>query len=77
MTKYNCLETDISDVFSVFILFFTPPETFVSVERSFGKLKFIKDYRGSSMRQSRLNDLSLMEIESTEAKKTDFKKFNK
>lgn len=68
MTKYNCLETDITDVFSVFILFFTLPVTVASVERSFSKLKLIKDYRRNSMGQSRLNDLSILAIESTEAK---------
>lgn len=57
MTKYNFMETDISDVFSVFILFFTLPVTVASVERSFSKLKLIKEYKRNSTGQLRLKDL--------------------
>ncbi len=73
MTKYNFMETDISDVFSVFIMFFILPVTVASVERSFSKLKLIKDYKRNSMGQLRLNDLSILAIESSEAKKMDLK----
>ena len=69
MKKYNWLETDISDIFSVFVLYFTLPVIISSLEVHLNEL--IKDYRRNSMEQSRLNDLFV--IKGTETKKIDFK----
>lgn len=41
--KYSILESDIAEVYAAFILFYTLPVT-VASEKSFSKLKIIKDY---------------------------------
>ncbi|XP_065658618.1 zinc finger MYM-type protein 1-like [Hydra vulgaris] len=50
----------------------TQPVSVASAERSFSKLKLIKDYLRSIMSQNRLTGLSLISIESDMAKKLDF-----
>mgnify|MGYP003530496588 CR=1 FL=1 len=50
----------------------TQPVSVASGERSFSKLKLIKDYLRSTMSQNRLTGLSLISIESDIAKKLDF-----
>jgi hypothetical protein len=46
-------------------IFLTLPVTVASCERSFSKLKIIKNYLRSSMGQDRLSNLSIISIEST------------
>ena len=53
-------------------LFLTIPVTVASAERSFSKLKLIKTYLRSTMRQSRLADHAILSIENAEAKIMDF-----
>lgn len=53
-------------------LFFTICLSVVSCERSFSKLKLIKNYLRSTMGQSRLSDLALLSIESDTVKDIDF-----
>ena len=53
-------------------LFLTIPVTVASAVRSFSKLKLIKTYLRSTMRQSRLADLAILSIENAEAKIMDF-----
>ncbi|XP_053569321.1 LOW QUALITY PROTEIN: zinc finger MYM-type protein 1-like [Bombina bombina] len=53
-------------------LFLTICVSVASCERSFSKLKLIKNYLRSTMGQSRLSDLSILSIESDLAKDIDF-----
>ena len=48
------------------------PVTVASAERSFSKLKLIKNYLRSNMGQERLVDLAILGIESDLAKSIDF-----
>jgi hypothetical protein len=73
LTKYSCLESEFSEIYTAFMLFFTLPVTVASVERSFSKLKIIKDYKRNSISQTRLRDLAILTIEHTEATKMDLK----
>ena len=49
------------------------PVTVASAERSFSKLKLIKNFMQSTMTQERLCDLALLSIECEIAKVVDFK----
>ena len=53
-------------------LFLTICVSVASCERSFSKLKLIKEYLRSTMGQSRLSDLALLSIESDKVKDIDF-----
>ena len=53
-------------------MFLTVPTTIASAERSFSKLKLIKNYLTSSMGQDRLINLARLSIESDIARKIDF-----
>ena len=53
-------------------IFCTIPATVASAERSFSKLKMIKNYLRSTMTQDRLNDLAILSIESDLAREVDF-----
>ena len=57
----------------VLMLFFTLPVTVASDERSFSKLKIIKDFKRNSNGQTRLHDLALLSIKHKEAVKMDTK----
>ena len=48
---------------TVFILFLTLPVTVATAERSFSKLKLIKNYLRSTMGQERLSGLAMLSIE--------------
>jgi len=50
----------------------TIPATVASAERSFGKLKLVKNYLRSTMSQDRLVDLARLSIESKIARKISF-----
>lgn len=49
-------------------LYFTLPVTTATAERSFSKLKLIKNYLRSTMSQSRLSDLAILSIEHEETR---------
>ena len=53
-------------------MFLTAPATVASAERSFSKLKLIKNYLRSTMSQDRLINLARLSIESELAKQIDF-----
>ena len=55
------------------MLFLTLPVKTASVERSFSKLKIIKDYKRNTMSQTKLHELALLAIEHKEAAKIDLK----
>ena len=52
-----------SNVYIAYRILLTIPVTVVSAERSFSKLKLLKNYLRSSMSQERLNGLALLWIE--------------
>ena len=53
VNRYSCLESEFSEIYVVLMLFFTLPITVANVERSFGKLKIIKDFKRNSIGQIR------------------------
>lgn len=59
------------DLCTAFMLFLTLPVTVASAERSFSKLKLIKNYLRSTMTQERLSGLSLLSIENERARNLD------
>lgn len=67
----NKLQSTLSDVVTCYMLFLTLPVTVASCERSFSKLRIIKNYLRSSCGQERLSDLALLSIESKIARALD------
>ncbi|XP_044134789.1 zinc finger MYM-type protein 1-like [Bufo gargarizans] len=66
----NCaLSSNLQDVCIALLLFLTIPVTVASAERSFSKLKFIKNYLRSTMSQQRLSGLALLSIENQRARR--------
>ena len=63
LVKFNNLASSFPEVITACFLFLTLPVTTATAERSFSKLKLIKNYLRTSMRQERLSDLSLLSIE--------------
>lgn len=60
-----------SEVSTALQLFLTLPVTVASAERSFSKLKIIKNYLRNSIGQDRLKYMALLSIEAEEAKKME------
>ncbi len=67
----NRLESSLPDVVTCYMLFLTLPVTVASCERSFSKLRIIKNYLRSSCGQERLSSLALLSIESKVARSLD------
>lgn len=65
------LEEIFSNVCIALRIFCTLPVTVASAERSFSKLKLIKNFLRTTMGQGRLNDLALLSIEAKIAKCID------
>lgn len=59
----NDLSSIFPDVLSACVIFITIPITVAEAERSFSKLKIIKNYLRNSMSQSRLSSIALLNIE--------------
>jgi hypothetical protein len=70
----NEMTSSYSKLVSAIVLFLTLPVTVATAERSFSKLKIIKNYLRSTMAQERLNALAIISIEVEEAKKLDIDK---
>ena len=68
------LATSYPDVCTTYMMYLTVPVTVATAERSFSKLKLIKNFLRSSMSQERLSGLSLLSIEHERAKTLDFRK---
>ena len=62
------------EIFKAYIIFLTLPVTTATPERTFSKLKLIKNYLRNRMTQDRLSNLSILSIEKEMAQKTDFSK---
>jgi hAT family C-terminal dimerisation region len=60
-----------TDIITGGLLFLTLPVTVASAERSFSKLKLIKQYLRSTMSQLRLSSLAMLSIERLRAKTLD------
>lgn len=71
--NYSYMEADISEVYTLFLLFFTLPVTVASLERSFSKLKLIKNCMRSTISQEQLCHLSVLSIEYNIASTLDIK----
>lgn len=69
IVKYSDMTSSFSEVVSVLILYLTLPVTVAKAERSFSKLKIIKNFLRTSMTQDRLSSLALLSIEAEEAAK--------
>jgi len=65
------LSSGFTDVVTAFLLCLTVRVTVASAERSFSKLKLIKNYLRSTMGQERLCRLALLSIEASRAKSID------
>ena len=63
--------TSVPDIVTVFKIFLTLPVTVASAERSFSKLKLIKNYMRSTMSQDMLSGLSILSIENERARNLD------
>jgi len=66
--------TSYSEVLAACILFLTLPVIVATAERSFSKLKLIKNYLRNSMGQNRLSNIALLNIEKEQANILDMDK---
>ena len=74
LIDYYALSSTFSDVCTACMLLLTLPVTVATCERSFSKLKLIKNYIRSTMSAERLSDLAKLSIENERAKKLDISK---
>lgn len=70
----NDFYTTYSEVLSACIIYLTLPVTVASAERTFSKLKLIKNYLRNSMGQNRLSNIALLNIEKEQANILDMDK---
>ena len=68
LLKHSTVVSSVPDVATAVKLFLTIPVTVASAERSFSKLKMIKNYLRSTMSQERLSGLSILSIENERAR---------
>jgi hypothetical protein len=68
----NRLQGAMPDVVTSYLLYLTLPVSVASCERSFSKLRLIKNYLRSACGQQRLSHLALLSIESATARNLDF-----
>lgn len=71
----NKLNTAVTNFAVALRIVLTIPVTVASGERSFSKLKLIKNYLRTSMTQERLNHLALLSIEHDVAQSLDYRQF--
>ena len=69
--KYK-LENILPNISVALRIFLTVPVTVASAERSFSKLKLVKNYLRSTMSQDRMVSFARLSIESELARKIDF-----
>uniref|UniRef100_A0A087XM22 TTF-type domain-containing protein n=1 Tax=Poecilia formosa TaxID=48698 RepID=A0A087XM22_POEFO len=71
IVSHSAVTSTFSEVCTALILFMTLPVSVASSERSFSKLKTIKNHLRSTMGQERLSGLAILSIENERAKKMD------
>ena len=70
----KCDTTTYPDVCAAYMTYMTVPVTVAPAQRSFSKLKLIKNFLRSFMSQERLSGLALLLIKNKRAKNFDFRK---
>lgn len=65
--------SNVPDIVTSLLLFLTLPVTSANSERSFSKLKIIKNYLRSTQQQDHLSELAILAIEGKEAEQMDIK----
>ncbi len=73
IVENNSITSSFSDMCTVLVLFLTIPVTVASAERSFSKLKLIKNYLRSTMSQNRLSGLAIPSIENARSRELNTK----
>lgn len=68
------LATSYSEVLGACIIYLTMPNTVATAERSFSKLKIIKNYLRNSIEQKLLSNISILNIEQGRTKDIDIEK---
>lgn len=74
ITENSVLSSSFPEVCTAIILFLSIPVTVATAERSFSKLKIIKNYLRSTMGQERLKGLAMLSIENERAKNLQLEK---
>lgn len=72
--QHSSLVSTYPDVCTACLMYLTVPVTVAKAERSFSKLKLIKNFLRSTMSQERLSGLALLSIENDRAQKINFDK---
>ncbi|XP_042308882.1 zinc finger MYM-type protein 1-like isoform X2 [Sceloporus undulatus] len=72
LIENSSLASAYPDVLTACLMYLTVPVTVAKAERSFSKLKLIKNYLQSSMSQHCLSSLALLSIENDRAQRIDF-----
>ncbi|KAL4083513.1 hypothetical protein QTP88_028829 [Uroleucon formosanum] len=79
--KFHAFEIDKKEIYPnitiALQIFLTLPVSVASAERSFSKLKLIKNYLRNTMKQQRLNNLSIISIEHQRASSISFEEIIK
>lgn len=71
LVNHPAVTSTFSEVCTALLLFLTLPVTVATSERSFSKLKLIKNHLRSTVGQERLSGLAMLSIENERAKKMD------
>uniref|UniRef100_A0A6P7FT20 Uncharacterized protein LOC114333770 n=1 Tax=Diabrotica virgifera virgifera TaxID=50390 RepID=A0A6P7FT20_DIAVI len=71
LIDHSSLSSTYPDVCTACVMYLTVPVTVAKAERSFSKLKIIKNYLRSTMGQERLANLAILSIENDRAKQID------
>ena len=74
IVENTSLATTYPDVCTAYMMYTTVPVIVTTAERSFSKLKLIKNFLRSSLSQERLNSLGLVSTENERTKNLDFRK---
>ena len=73
IVKLSTIAAIVPQVITALLLFLTLPVTVASAERSFSKLKIIKNYLRNTIGKERLSDLAIVSIEAKAAGKMEMK----